>query len=76
MRTTLADELVCVDSVEEVLHDLLLFRSLNKVLDPVDQHVEEFIDVFLDHRVNWRSVDVFKRHAKLFGVEILLFVLH
>ena len=53
MWAALADELISEAAIEEVLHDLLLLGTLNQVLNPVDQHVEELVNVSLHHWIDW-----------------------
>ena len=72
MRTSFADELICEDSIEQVLHYFLFFGAFDKVFNPVDEHIEELIDISLNHRVYRLSIYVLKRKAELLGVEVLL----
>lgn len=72
VRTPLADEFVGEDAKEEVLHDFFLLCPFDQVLDAVDQHVKELVDVTLDHRVDRRPIDVFKGQAEFLRVEVLL----
>ena len=52
VRASPADELIREVAIEQVLHDFLLLCALDQVLDSVDQHVEELVDVSLHHRVD------------------------
>ena len=70
------DQFVCEASVEEVLHDLLLFRAFDEVLNSVDQHVEELVYVLLNVGVNRTSIDVLECEAELLWIEILLLKFH
>jgi len=72
MGAPFADELICEDTIEQVLHYFLFFGAFDQVLDPVDEHIEELVDISLNHRVNRLSIDVLKRKAELLRVEVLL----
>jgi len=76
VRAALADELVCKHTLEQVLDDSVLFLSLDQVLYAVHGHVEELVDVLLDHGVERGPVDVFEGKAEALWIEVLLLYLH
>jgi hypothetical protein len=52
VRAALANELVSKDTLIEVLDYFLLFLPFNKCLNSINGHIEEFIDILLDHGIN------------------------
>ena len=68
----LADDFVAQDPAEILLDEVLVVRALDEALDPVHEHVEEFVDVHLFEDVGWLSVVVFVGVAEGFWVVGLL----
>jgi len=76
VRAVFADHLIRECSIEQVLHDLLFFGTFNQVFNLVNQRVEEFIDVFLDSRVDRAAINVLECFTKLFGIVVLFLQVH
>jgi hypothetical protein len=73
---TLANELVCKNALIQVLDHFLFLLSLHEGFNPINGHVEEFIDILLDHGINGRAINVLESHAELLGIEVLSLDLH
>jgi hypothetical protein len=76
MRAALANEFISQHSLEKILDDFLFFFAFDKILDSIHGHIEEFIDIFLDHGIDGTAVDVLESSAEVFGVKILTLDLH
>jgi hypothetical protein len=76
MRTAIHVQFIRELTIEQVLHYFFFFSALSQLFNSVNQHDEEFVDVFLNSRVNRSSVNIFECLTELFRVVVLLFQLH
>lgn len=76
MRTVYTEQLISKHTLEKIVHDLLLFGSLNKSLNPIHEHLKELINIFLDHWIDRWSIDILKGFTEFLRVKVLLFHFH
>lgn len=73
VRTAVANQFISEAAIEQIFHHLLFLGSLDQGLNSIDKHIEEFVYILLDSRVDWTTVNVFESGTKFLGVVILLF---
>ena len=72
MRASLADDLAREGSSKVVMYCLFLRCAFDRVLKPVQEHVEILFDVHLLNYVDWLSFPVFKRVTIGFRINVHL----
>ena len=76
MWTSLANQLICENAIEQVFHHSLFLGPLYHAFDSINKHVEELIHVFLNSWIDWTTINIIESLAELLRVVVLLLKLH
>jgi len=74
--TSLTNQFIGENSVEQVFHHSFFLGSFNHAFDSINKHVEKLIHVLLDSWIDRTTVDIFESLAEFLRIVVLLFKFH